>query len=181
MPSSQQLVKLALILAAVVALAYIVNMYNKKAEKKSQEKFEGEKVPSAGVSGFPVNAASAAAVEPSDAQAGPYRSVEGAAKDASKPGDCFPADRLTAEDLLPKDAANSKWAEVNPAGAGELKDKNFLTAGYHIGLNTVGSSLRNANLQLRSEPANPQVLVSPWLQTTIENSGTNHRTLEIGN
>jgi hypothetical protein len=56
---------------------------------------------------------------------------------------------------------------------------NFLTAGYHIGINTVGQTLRNANRQLRSEPLNPQVPVSPWLQTTIE-PDTNRRPLEIG-
>lgn len=81
---------------------------------------------------------------------------------------CFPRDRLTAEDLLPKDAANSKWAQLNPAGAGDIHDQNYLTAGYHIGINTIGQSLRNANLQLRSEPPNPQQAVSPWLISTIE-------------
>lgn len=92
---------------------------------------------------------------------------------------CFPKDKLTAEDLLPKDAANSRWAQVNPAGQGDVKDKNFLNAGFHMGINTVGTSLRNANLQLRSEPPNPQVKVSPWNQTTIE-SDLNRRPLEIG-
>lgn len=95
------------------------------------------------------------------------------------PKECFPKDKLTAEDLLPKDAANSKWAQVNPAGQGDLKDKNFLNAGAHIGINTVGNSLRNPNLQLRSEPPNPQVKVSPWNQTSIE-SDLNRRPLEIG-
>jgi len=94
------------------------------------------------------------------------------------PKDCYPKDQLTAEDLLPKDT-NSVWAQVNPAGQGDLKDKNFLEAGYHIGINTIGQSLRNANYQLRSEPPNPQVKVSPWLQTTIE-PDTNRRPLEIG-
>ena len=83
------------------------------------------------------------------------------------PKDCFPKDQLTPAELLPGDA-NSKWAQVNPAGQGELKDVNFLDAGYHLGVNTVGQSLRNANRQLRSEPSNPQVKVSPWNQTTIE-------------
>ena len=46
-------------------------------------------------------------------------------------------------------------------------------------VNTVGQTLRNANRQLRSEPPNPQVKVSPWLQTTIE-ADTNRRPLEIG-
>ena len=44
-----------------------------------------------------------------------------------------------------------------PAGQGSLGDQNFLNAGFHVGINTVGQSLRNANLQLRSEPGNPQV------------------------
>ena len=94
------------------------------------------------------------------------------------PKDCFPKDQLTPAELLPTDA-NSKWAQSVPAGQGELGDQNFLTAGHHVGINTVGQTLRNANRQLRSEPPNPQVKVSPWLQTTIE-ADTNRRPLEIG-
>jgi len=79
----------------------------------------------------------------------------------------FPKDQLTADELLPKDNS-SLWAQVNPSGEGSLKDRNFLQSGYHIGINTVGQTLRNANLQLRSEPPCPQVRVSPWIQSTIE-------------
>jgi len=95
------------------------------------------------------------------------------------PTDCFPRDRLTAEDLLPKDAANSKWAQVNPAGQGDVKDQNFLTAGFHIGINTVGQTLRNPNYQLRSEPPNPKMNVGPWNQTTIEFDNS-RRFFELG-
>jgi hypothetical protein len=70
-------------------------------------------------------------------------------------------------DLLPKDV-NSQWANLNPAGGADFKQVNLLKAGYHYGINTVGSSLRNANLQERSEPANPTTVVSPWQNTTIE-------------
>ncbi len=94
------------------------------------------------------------------------------------PADCFPKDQLTPAELLPADA-NSKWAQSVPSGQGELGDQNFLTAGYHIGVNTVGQTLRNANRQLRSEPLNPQQKVSPWLQTTIE-PDVNRRPMEIG-
>ena len=80
---------------------------------------------------------------------------------------CFPKEQLTADELLPQDNS-SLWAQVNPSGEGSLKDRNFLQSGYHIGINTVGQTLRNANLQLRSEPPCPQVKVSPWLQATIE-------------
>lgn len=87
-------------------------------------------------------------------------------------------DVLGADDLLPKDV-NAAWADLNPEGQGSLKAKNFLEAGYHLGINTTGQSLRNANLQLRSEPPNPQVPVSPWLQSTIE-PDLNRRPLDIG-
>jgi len=90
----------------------------------------------------------------------------------------FPKEQLGADDLLPKDDS-SLWAQVNPAGEGSLKDRNFLQSGYHIGINTVGQTLRNANQQLRSEPPNPQVKVSPWLQTTIE-PDLGRKPLEIG-
>ena len=94
------------------------------------------------------------------------------------PSECYPKDVLSSVDLLPQDA-NSLWAQVSPSGQGSLADQNFLTSGFHIGINTVGQTLRNANRQLRSEPLNPQVKVSPWLQTTIE-ADINRRPLEIG-
>lgn len=80
---------------------------------------------------------------------------------------CYPQTKLTAEDLLPKNTQVSDFVNNNPSAEGVLKNINFLTAGYNIGVNTVGQTLRNANLQLRSEPPNPQVSVSPWLQSTI--------------
>ena len=80
----------------------------------------------------------------------------------------FSSKRLSTEDLLPNDAANSKWAQVTPSGQGELSNLNFMTAAWHIGVNTQGQSLRNANLQLRSDPINPQFKVSPWMMSTIE-------------
>jgi hypothetical protein len=96
----------------------------------------------------------------------------------SVPKDCFPHKMLDSKDLLPSQA-NTKWAQSNPSGQGSLSDKNFLNAGFHVGMNTVGQSLRNSNLQLRSEPANPQTKVSPWLQSTID-PDLNRKPLEIG-
>lgn len=79
---------------------------------------------------------------------------------------CFPKDNLTAADLLPKNAANSQFSQIMPAGQGDVGSQNWLTAGYQIGMSS--SVLRNANMQLRSEPACPQIVVSPFLQTTID-------------
>ena len=93
------------------------------------------------------------------------------------PSNCYPKNQLNPKDLLPEDP-NSKWAQVNPQGAGDIAGKNYLNAGALIGVNTVGQSLRNASYDLRSEPANPQVAVSPWFNSTIE-PDTNRKTFEI--
>ena len=82
-------------------------------------------------------------------------------------------------DLLPSDE-NSEWAKLNPSGQGDLNSYSSLPAGHHVGVNTVGQSLRNANYQLRSDPPIPRSdNVGPWNQTTIE--GDNLRVpLELG-
>lgn len=99
-------------------------------------------------------------------------------KDAQKPANCYPKDQISPQELLPNDP-NSKWAQVNPQGQGDIAGKNYLSAGALIGVNTIGQSLRNANYQLRSDPPNPQVKVSIWNQSTIE-PDVNRRSLEIG-
>ena len=86
--------------------------------------------------------------------------------EAEKPSNCYPKNQLAPQELLPNDP-NSKWAQVNPAGAGDIAGKNFLNAGALIGVNTIGQSLRNASWDLRSEIPNPQATVSPWMTSTI--------------
>lgn len=82
------------------------------------------------------------------------------------PVSCNKANITNPSELLPKDV-NSQWAQLNPSGQGMLTNINLLKAGYHIGIDSVGQTLRNANLQLRSEPPNPQLNVGPWNQSTI--------------
>ena len=69
--------------------------------------------------------------------------------------------------LLPSDQ-NSSWSNLNPKGQGSLENVNLLQAGSMTGINTVGTSLRNANLQIRAEPPNPKMAVGPWQNSTIE-------------
>jgi hypothetical protein len=83
------------------------------------------------------------------------------------PSSCSPQSGLQASQLLPKDS-NSQFQQLSPQGGGPLQNVSLLQAGYHNGIDTVGSSLRNANLQIRSEPPNPTTKVSPWLNSTIE-------------
>jgi hypothetical protein len=71
-------------------------------------------------------------------------------------------------ELLPVDH-NSQWAALNPSmGQGTVNMPDLLQAGYHIGLDTIGQTLRNANLQLRSDPIIPKMDIGPWNQSTIE-------------
>lgn len=70
-------------------------------------------------------------------------------------------------DLLPMDNAADEWSNMNPKGKGSLELKNMLSAGQHLGVNTQGSSLRNANQGLRSEPPNPIRPVSIFNNSTI--------------
>jgi hypothetical protein len=94
------------------------------------------------------------------------------------PTSCSKPNIQNPSDLLPKDN-NSQWAQLNPSGKGELANINLLKAGYHIGIDTIGQTLRNANLQIRSEPPNPQLYVGPWNLSTIE-SDFMRPPLEIG-
>jgi hypothetical protein len=79
---------------------------------------------------------------------------------------CKNIDNMNPAELLPRDN-NSEWAQLNPVGQGNLNNINMLKAGYHIGIDTIGQSMRNPNLQIRSEPPNPQISVGPWNQSTI--------------
>ncbi len=94
------------------------------------------------------------------------------------PPSCAKQAVVDPKQLLPNDS-NNAFSSMNPAGAGDIMNVSLLKAGYHIGINTVGQSLRNANLQVRSEPANPQLNVGPWNQTTI-GPDLQRRALEIG-
>ena len=87
------------------------------------------------------------------------------------PAPCYPQNTLTPQDLLPS-GESDKIEELNKkmkdSGEGYLAGVNFLDAGFNIGINTIGQSLRNANLNLRAEPPNPRSMVSPWMNSTID-------------
>lgn len=97
------------------------------------------------------------------------------------PSTCYPQDSLKPEDLLPQEESKAiqEFNTAQPVGEGILQGVNLLSSGSHIGVNTIGQSLRNSNLQLRSEPPNPQVNVSPWMNTTI-GPDLPRRPLEVG-
>ena len=70
-------------------------------------------------------------------------------------------------ELLPSDA-NSQWASLNPVNQSNPQMPDMLQAGYHIGLDTIGQTMKNANLQLRPDPVIEKKDIGPWNQSTIE-------------
>lgn len=78
----------------------------------------------------------------------------------------FAAPMSVSAALLPKpDSRFQNFGEFAPKA---LKGQNFLEATKFIGVNTIGSSLRNANYDLRSAPPIPRRQVGPWSQSTID-------------
>lgn len=174
--NNNMLFRILIILVAVFILFALVNYYNSKQSniKSNTEKFYQSQQPV--MQNQVLNQTSPAVSQPAmtnpqdsmlltkemtdlikpaeETENSSFRGVDFTTTET--PSDCFPRDRLTAEDLLPADAANSLWAQVNPAGQGDVTNQNFLTAGWQTGISTVSGSLRNANRQLRSEPVNPR-------------------------
>jgi preprotein translocase subunit SecG len=70
-------------------------------------------------------------------------------------------------ELLPNDE-NSQWSSLNPVSQSNPQMPDMLQAGYHIGLDTIGQTMKNANLQLRSDPVIQKGEIGPWNQSTIE-------------
>lgn len=94
-------------------------------------------------------------------------------------GSYSPSAGATPDDLLPKDS-NSNWSSLNPvANKDGIIMPDLLQAGYHIGLDTIGQTLRNANQQLRSDPIITKSDIGPWNQSTIE-PDLGRTPLEIG-
>ena len=163
------------VIMAVVGLYILFVLYKYFASKSS---FGTEKLTQ---NSNPAYSGGNTAVQPAEplGQNDVFSSVNGAsANSPGLPSACNKQTIQNPQDLLPKDS-NSEWAQLNPVGKGDLANINLLKAGYHIGIDTIGQTLRNANLQIRSEPPNPQVNVGPWNLSTIEPDFM-RPTLELG-
>jgi hypothetical protein len=149
----------ALLLLLVVA--YAANMFVNYLNNKGSFGFEAN----SGMQDQHKNAEASATVKPSNPDGNEeYASVSGITT-TQPPVNVNRNANQNPSELLPHDS-NSQWSELNPSGKGELSNINLLQAGHHIG--TISQSLRNANLQIRSEPANPQMNIGPWNNTTME-------------
>ena len=160
---------LAVIIVLALGLAHYSSNKGLLGENMSGNRLLSQNDPN--VTGEKLSAQQAGNVQPSAPLGGNggFAQVSGmdSGVKSGMPSSCSPQSMPDPAALLPKDN-NSAWAKLNPSGQGNLDSVSLLKAGYHIGIDTVGQSLRNANLQLRSEPANPQMNVGPWNNTTIE-------------
>jgi hypothetical protein len=95
---------------------------------------------------------------------------------------CYTRDGLNPTDLLPKASAEaSQFLASNPPTKGSPDNRNLLQAGYHIGIDTVCQTNKNANLQLRSDPPIARCGTQPiFNSSSIPAQQNNRLALEIG-
>ncbi len=79
---------------------------------------------------------------------------------------CEPEDLFDVDKYLPQEV-NDDWFEVQPEPI-SVKNRHLINITKPIGVNTIGTSLRNASYDIRGTPANPKFVVSPWLGSSIE-------------
>jgi len=166
--------QLCMILAVVVFLGVVISLYNvhkatdtssydnsEPASQGAEDQYVGESAPSA--AGQVPNPAMPIGLNSGPGSVSGVQTVTGGV-----PQSCLNQQAANPSDLLPRDR-NSAFAAGQPiGGGGELQNVNLLKSGQLSGIDTVGGTLRNANLQLRSEPPNPRTQVSPWSNSTIE-------------
>jgi len=155
-------------IVVLLLLAYGVNLFVKYLSRKGSYGHESAQMMPSQYKDTNRQASGGVVASNPDGQNEVFASATG--MDTSMPGlpsTCSNTSISNPAELLPKDK-NTQWAQLNPNGKGELANVNLLKAGYHIGIDTIGQTLRNANLQIRSEPPNPQLSVGPWNQSTIE-------------
>lgn len=78
---------------------------------------------------------------------------------------CEPEDLFDVDKYLPQEV-NDDWFEVQPEPI-SVKNRHLINVSRPAGVNTIGSSLKNASYDLRASPPNPKQIVSPWLQSSI--------------
>jgi hypothetical protein len=171
MNNSKSFFNVILVLGIIIVIGVVYNYNNKKSTKDNMNNRVSADISGATAMAKPGNVVGLV----SDNGDNNYLNVSGL-NTIGNGGSC---NQKSADpsDLLPKDI-NSSWSDVNPANA-DLKNINLLSAGQLIGINTVGSSLRNPSLQERSEPVIPKTNIGPWNNSTID-ADVLRRPLEIG-
>ena len=77
-------------------------------------------------------------------------------------------DLFDVDQMLPKEIEED-WFDIEPLqSTKKIRGTHLIHPKYHMGNNTVGSSLKNGTHDIRGDIPNPKVYVSPWNNSTIE-------------
>jgi hypothetical protein len=174
----QNLTSLIWTIVAIVAIFYVLNMFSGDKEGYQNEEQTGEITQIQDIKQQQAVAQQKQAVAQQKQAVAQPMQQQPMAQQADAMNISMGKDDLSSADLLPNENGFSSWGDAAPE-TNALEGRNFLESGHHFGINTVGQSLRNANVQLRSDPSIPQVDVGPWLQSTIDQD-TNKRQFEVG-
>lgn len=74
--------------------------------------------------------------------------------------------QINSDDFLPKEETKD-WFETMPEPI-SVKNRHLINVTRAVGVNTIGSSHKNASYDIRGNPPCPKFVVSPWLQSSIE-------------
>jgi hypothetical protein len=151
-----------LVILGAIVLVYAVYTYSDQKFVVPYEPLQGE------ANGRP-NAPLVASQQSNPVASGGangFTSLDGMTSQGAAPAGATNLPVANPSDLLPRDT-NNQWGSLNPSGSGDLLGQNLLSATFLTGIDTIGNTMKNANLQLRSEPPNPQLNVGPWNQSTF--------------
>jgi len=98
---------------------------------------------------------------PSESSPTNMATYNGANKKMTDPSEVFKSDELLPQEMV-KD-----WFEVMPDQI-KVKNRHLINVTKPIGVNTIGSSLKNPSYDIRGTPPCPKFVVSPWMQSSIE-------------
>jgi len=176
--STYNFISIILILGFVALVGFLYKYNNQKdvLNDGMKSRLTPALIDGTAVSSDQANEVTNSVVGASDETTNDFLAVSGMDSTKITQGSCNNQPVMDPKDLLPSDA-NTEWSNIAPSK--DLDKIPFINAGHHIGVNTVGSSLRNPNLQVRSEPVIPQTNTGPWNNTTIE-PDVSRKALEIG-
>lgn len=98
---------------------------------------------------------------PSDETKGNLASYSGQGHSKHTPEDLFVVDKL-----LPQET-NADWFETMPEPI-KVKNRHLVNVTRPVGVSTIGGSLKIPNYDIRPSPPCPKFVVSPWMNSSVE-------------
>lgn len=80
--------------------------------------------------------------------------------------DCSVEELFNPENYMPQEQNDEWWDTMDQPIA--IKDRHLINVNKPIGINTIGSSLRNASYDIRGTPACPKFAITPFLNSSID-------------